>query len=145
MELRQGLETRRPKLETPHLGQVRVTNFPPCMQKFLAAVLESENVSHSGRFALVAFLNNLGLGAEGIYRIFASVPDFRERITRYQIEHITGEISGTVYTAPECSTMQSYGICPGPDRLCQTIAHLLSYYRVKNRRTKASGKTPSGS
>lgn len=114
MELRQRLETRRPKLETPHFGQIRVTNFPPCMQKLLAAVLESENVSHPGRFALVAFLNNLGLSAEGIYRIFASVPDFRERITRYQIEHITGEISGTVYTAPECSTMQSYGICPGP-------------------------------
>ena len=98
-----------------------------------------------GRFALVAFLNNLGLSAEGIYRIFASVLDFRERIPRYQIEHIAGEISGKIYTAPECSTMKSYGICPVPDRLCQTISHPLSYYRVKNRRTKASGKTPSRS
>lgn len=96
VKLRQELETRRSRLETPPLGKIRVTNFPPCVQKLFAAVLESENVSHPRRFALVAFLNNLGLGAEGIYRIFASVPDFRERITRYQIEHITGEISGTV-------------------------------------------------
>lgn len=125
------LAARKPNLAHADLGPLRVTSLPPCMQKLLGSVLASENVSHPGRFALVAFLNNLGLSPEEIFRIFASVPDFRESITRYQIEHITGQISGTVYTAPECSTMKSYGICPGPDRLCQTIRHPLSYYRKK--------------
>ncbi|MFQ5986744.1 MAG: DNA primase regulatory subunit PriL [Thermoplasmata archaeon] len=141
--LRTALRERRAKLQGGDLGTIRVTNFPPCMEKLLAAVLASENVSHPGRFALVAFMNNIGLGFEEIYQIFASVPDFRESVTRYQIEHITGQISGTVYTAPECSTMQSYGICPGPDQLCLTITHPLSYYRVKSRHThRASRQRP---
>jgi DNA primase large subunit len=138
--LRQALRDRRSKLQGEDLGAIRVTNFPPCMEKLLAAVLASENVSHPGRFALVSFMNNIGLGFEEIYQIFASVPDFRESVTRYQIEHITGQISSTVYTAPECSTMVSYGICPGPDRLCETITHPLSYYRKKTRMSRFSSK-----
>lgn len=145
-DLRRGLQERRTRLEDRELGEVRVTNFPPCMQKLLAAVLASENVSHPGRFALVAFLNNLGLGFDEIYNVFASVPDFRESVTRYQIEHITGRISGTEYTAPECSTMKSYGICPGPDRLCETITHPLQYYRKKEWmvRRRATGRPRGG-
>lgn len=131
--LEELLDRRKANLETAELGKVRVTNFPPCMQKLLAAVLASENVSHPGRFALVAFLNNLGLSFDEIFQVFASVPDFKESTTRYQIEHITGQISGTEYTAPECSTMKSYGICPGPDKLCLKITHPLSYYRLKGR------------
>ncbi|MFQ6012914.1 MAG: DNA primase regulatory subunit PriL [Thermoplasmata archaeon] len=141
IELQGALRERRAKFQGQDMGAIRVTNFPPCMERLLAAVLASENVSHPGRFALVSFLNNIGLGFDEIYQIFASVPDFRESVTRYQIEHITGQISGTVYTAPECSTMMSYGICPGPDRLCQQITHPLSYYRLKTRLSrKAPGK-----
>ncbi|MFQ5875292.1 MAG: DNA primase regulatory subunit PriL [Dehalococcoidia bacterium] len=131
--LKELLEVRKAKLEFVNLGKVRVTRFPPCMQKLLAAVQASENVPHPGRFALVAFLHNLGLGFEEIYRIFSTVPDFNEHMTRYQIEHITGQISGTEYTAPECSTMKSYGLCPGPDQLCLKITHPLNYYRLKGR------------
>ncbi len=141
--LSKKLAERKPSLTHADLGRLRVTSLPPCMQKLIGAVLASENVPHPGRFALVSFLNNLGLGFEEIYQIFASVPDFRESVTRYQIEHITGQISGTVYTAPECSTMKSYGICPGPDRLCQRITHPLNYYRIKNR--SAVRRTRSGS
>ena len=142
--LQTALRDRRANLQGEDLGAIRVTNFPPCMQKLLAAVLASENVSHPGRFALVSFMNNIGLGFDEIYQIFASVPDFRESVTRYQIEHITGQISGTVYTAPECSTMKSYGICPGPDRLCETITHPLSYYRKKTRLSGTAKKTTKG-
>lgn len=140
-DLQGKLRERRYNLESADLGAARVTNFPPCMQKLLGAVLASENVSHPGRFALVAFMNNIGLDFEAIYQVFASVPDFRESVTRYQIEHITGRISGTEYTSPECSTMKSYGICPGPDKLCETITHPLSYYRKKSRfRARRSSK-----
>lgn len=141
-DLQSKLRERRYNLASADLGAARVTNFPPCMQKLLGAVLASENVSHPGRFALVSFMNNVGLDFDAIYQVFASVPDFRESVTRYQIEHITGKISGTEYTAPECSTMKSYGICPGPDRLCQTITHPLGYYRKKSRH-RSRAKQPS--
>ncbi len=139
-DLQGRLRRRSYNLESADLGAARVTNFPPCMQKLLGAVLASENVSHPGRFALVSFMNNIGLDFEGIYQVFASVPDFRESVTRYQIEHITGQISGTEYTSPECSTMKSYGLCPGPDRLCETITHPLNYYRKKSRHRPRAAK-----
>ncbi len=142
-KLREMLQERKSDLQSTDLGRITVANFPPCIQGLLAAVLASENVPHPGRFALVSFLNNLGLGFEEIYRIFASVPDFRESVTRYQIEHITGRISGTEYTSPECSTMKSYGICPGPDSLCQRITHPLSYYRLKTRTMSRRSETGS--
>jgi DNA primase large subunit len=81
------------------------------------------------------------LGNEEIYRVFGDVPDFAADVTRYQIEHITGTSSPTEYTPPECSTMKSYGICPGPDRICLTIKHPLSYYRIKGRERRAANET----
>lgn len=129
--LQTQLALRRERFKPEEVATVDVANFPPCMKKLLAAVQASENVPHMGRFAIVAFLHNIGVPNEEIFRIFTNVPDFAKDVTHYQIEHITGRISGTEYTAPECSTMKSYGICPGPDQLCLTITHPLNYYRKK--------------
>lgn len=130
------------KRAIPHLktfGKVTVLRFPPCMRKLLASVESNENVPHAGRFALTSFLHSIGLGNEEILKIFATTPDFDERKTRYQIEHITGKISGTVYTPPECRTMKTYGLCYEPDELCKRdwLTHPLKYYRAKE---KARGK-----
>ncbi len=115
------------------IGPVRITRFPPCMYNLLAAIQNHENVAHMGRFAIVTFLHHIGLSSEEIYRGFGDVPDFAADVTKYQIGHITGETSATEYTTPECATMKSYGLCPGPDALCLTIRHPLSYYRKKVR------------
>ncbi len=102
-------------------------------QHLLEMTRVSENVPHSGRFALVAFLHTLGMDSDEILQTFSTAPDFDESKSRYQVDHITGEISGTEYTPPECSTMKSYGICFNPDGLCRKIKHPLSYYRAKGR------------
>ena len=125
------------------IGKVSITRFPPCMYNLLAQIQNHENVPHMGRFAIVAFLHHIGLGNEEIYRVFGDVPDFAADVTRYQIEHITGTSSPTEYTPPECSTMKSYGICPGPDRICLTIKHPLSYYRIKGRDRRPRGESAS--
>jgi hypothetical protein len=39
--------------------------------------------------------------------------------------------------------MKSYGICPGPDRICLTIKHPLSYYRIKGRERRPRGESAS--
>lgn len=134
--LQTQLALRRERFKPEEVATVNAANFPPCITRLLAAVRASENVPHMGRFALVAFLHNIGVPNEEIFRIFSNVPDFAQDVTRYQIEHITGQISGTEYTAPECSTMKSYGICPGPDQLCLTITHPLNYYRKKTWRQR---------
>ena len=140
------LEEEKRQFAPKQVGPVRVTRFPPCMRKLLAAVQGGENVSHQGRFALTTFLHAIGLGNEEIFRVYSAFPDFDERMTRYQVEHITGVISSTEYSTPECATMKSYGICPQvenpDDPLCQQewMNHPLTYYRIKGkpRRTEPS-------
>lgn len=134
LELMDKIQERKSKYKAEDLGKIRVTRVPPCMQKLLATIQTGENIPHTGRFALTAFLRHLGLKPDEIMKIFSSIPDFDEGKTRYQIEHISGITSGTKYTPPECSTMKSYGICYNPDDLCKRIRHPLSYYRLKGRK-----------
>src|SRR5207249_11011424 len=93
------------------------------------------------RLAIVAFLHDNDWWNDENFGDYGDVPDFAADVTKYQIEHITGTSSPTEYTPPECATMKSYGICPGPDRICLTIKHPLSYYRVKGRERRARGET----
>jgi len=127
------LRERHKKWRAEDVGAARITRFPPCMYDLVAKIQNHENVAHMGRFAIVTFLHHVGLSNEEIYRVFGDVPDFAADVTKYQIGHITGETSATVYSTPECATMKSYGLCPGPDAVCLTIRHPLSYYRKKAR------------
>jgi DNA primase large subunit len=135
-EIRQALEEKRAEQPERDFGEISIVRFPPCMKKLLEMIRAGENVPHTGRFALVAFLHTLGMDSDAILSTFAMSADFDESKSRYQIQHITGEISGTEYTPPECSTMKSYGICFDPDDLCgrDWMVHPLTYYRVKGRK-----------
>jgi len=64
--------------------------------------------------------------------LYRMAPDFREDLTRYQVEHITGA-GGTEYTSPSCKTMITYGNCYGRDKLCDYVSHPLTYYRKSAR------------
>jgi len=142
-EVKRVLDERRAERRTKDMGKLSIVRFPPCMRKLLSMIQAGENVPHSGRFALVAFLHTLGMDSEEILETFSSAPDFDVGKSRYQIDHITGEISGTEYTPPECSTMKSYGICFDPDELCEKdwMKHPLSYYRAKGKRFRPREET----
>ncbi len=144
-EIRKVLEERREQYKAKGMGRLSIVRFPPCMRKLLKMIQSGENVPHSGRFALVAFLHTLGMDSDEILETFSTAPDFDPSKSKYQIDHITGEISGTEYTPPECSTMKSYGICFDPDELCRKewLKHPLNYYRFKGRRFKSEGQTGS--
>ena len=123
----------RKKIEAEPIGKLDINKLPPCMKDILAAIQAGENVPHIGRFALVSFLNSLKLGVNDIIKLFSTAPDFEEEKTRYQIEHITGNISSTSYKPPGCDKMRTYGICPvdKTDELCKRKRHPLSYYKAK--------------
>jgi DNA primase large subunit len=128
----------RKKIETVPIGRLDIEKLPPCMKQVLTAMQAGENVPHMGRFALVAFLHSLKLGADEILQLFSHAPDFEEERTRYQIEHISGDTSATSYKAPGCDKLKTYGICPieDIDDLCKRIPHPLSYYREKWKKKK---------
>ena len=108
------------------------------MRDTLSAIQSGENVPHMGRFSLVAFLSSLRLGTNEILKLFSSAPDYQEDKTRYQVEHITGASSSTMYKCPGCEKMRTYGICPVDkmDNICKTIRHPLSYYNKKWKRER---------
>nr|QNO51207.1 hypothetical protein BAILMKME_00001 [Methanosarcinales archaeon ANME-1 ERB6] len=105
--------------------------FPPCISYVLSNLKEGVNVPHGARFAVTAFLLNIGLSEEEIIEIYRNSPDFDEERTRYQVEHIAGDKSGIQYTAPSCDTMRTYGNCVETDEICEKVAHPLNYYKFK--------------
>ena len=108
--------------------------MPPCMTTLLGLLQSSKHISHMGRFAMAAFLLNIGTNEEELLKMFKSFTDFDDRIARYQVEHIAGKRgSRRKYTAPNCNTMRTHGLCVNPDELCATIIHPLTYYRRKTR------------
>jgi DNA primase large subunit len=108
--------------------------FPPCINVLFADAAQSHHLSHIGRFTLTSFLVNIGMTPEGLNEMFKTFSDYNERLTRYQIEHIAGERgSGTKYTCPQCSVLQTHGVCKNRDELCRRIYHPLGYYKKKQR------------
>lgn len=135
--LREALRIRKESMPVEGFGAVELALIPPCMQHILGQLQRGENVAHSGRFALTSFLNAIGMGSEDIMKLFSQAPDFREDLTRYQVEHITGVTSGTTYSPPGCQAMQTFGICYNADDTCRSrkkdgglrVTHPIHYYR----------------
>jgi len=134
--LRMKVESRKRRYSPTDLGRMSITRLPPCMKQILGMAQAGENLPHHARFALVAFLNGIGMSPDDIFRIFTTAPDFKEDIVRYQIDHITGTTSATSYSMPNCETMKSGGICFNPDSLCEKewLNNPLYYYRIKGKK-----------
>ncbi|MEM2130242.1 MAG: DNA primase large subunit PriL, partial [Candidatus Bathyarchaeia archaeon] len=128
------------------IGQARYTAFPkevvneafpPCIQTFYGSAKTGTHISHLGRFTLTSFLININMKVEDIVNLFRASSDFNERMTRYQVEHISGSRgSRTKYRSPTCETLKTHALCPGPDDLCKTIRSPLRYYAKKTRMLK---------
>jgi len=120
--------------------------YPPCMARLLDSLRSGENLSHTARFALTTFLHHVGLEEDSILEIYRASPDFDEDTALYQIRHVCSK-GDEGYTPPSCMTMQTYGNCIEPDRLCARVKHPLSYYRaaLKSRRNAGDAeKVPEG-
>ena len=141
--LRSTITARSQYLETDEIPRaVMAAAMPPCMRNLLSLLQSSKHISHMGRFAMAAFLLNIGTSEDELLKMFKSFTDFDERIARYQVEHIAGRRgSRRRYTAPNCNTMRTHGLCVNPDALCGTITHPLTYYRRKARILFRKGRT----
>ena len=88
------------------------TDYPPCIKHAIEVLDKGENLPHSGRFMLATYLLAKGQTIDQIAPLFKNAPDYNERITRYQIEHIAGS-SGkrTKYSCPSCDRLKSENLC----------------------------------
>lgn len=131
----QFIESR--KKDRIELGSIDSSKFPPCITRYLSDMKDGVNLPHMARFTLVSFLSKIGMTAPEIIELFRSAPDFSEKFTTYQVNHITGGISGTVYSPPKCSVLLSNHLCyKGEDTLCnqEWLKHPLRYYQIKKMR-----------
>ena len=144
-EVVKGIETLRSTIQRESYGEFSLDYLPPCIRDLLDKMQKGVNVPHVGRFALTAFLSQVGLGTSDIIDLFRVSPDFREDIATYQVRHILGEISGTKYSPPSCSTMNTYGLCLRAKE-CEGMGHPLRYYYKMQRRARRehSGQETAG-
>ena len=91
---------------------VEPTKYPPCVQHALDLLQRGQNIPHFGRFLMTTYLLNIGKSVDEVVSLFAKAPDFNERLTRYQVEHIAGlRGGGTKYRPPSCRTIQAHTLC----------------------------------
>lgn len=88
------------------------SDYPPCIKHAIEILDKGENLPHSGRFMLATYLLSKGQTTEQIAPLFKNAPDFNERITKYQLEHIAGSSGkGTKYSCPSCDKLKSENLC----------------------------------
>jgi DNA primase large subunit len=140
--LKQAFTKQKGKIELEGFPkEVVISAFPPCVKHMYDEVASGHHLSHIGRFTLTSFLTNIGMTAEEVVNLYRSLSDFKERLTRYQVEHIAGgRGSRTKYIPPRCDTLRTHGVCTGMDEICERIRHPLAYYRRKLRTIKAKAQ-----
>ena len=86
--------------------------YPPCVKHAIEVLDKGENLPHSGRFLLATYLLAKGQTVDQIAPLFKNAPDYNERITKYQLEHISGDSGkGTKYQCPSCDKLKSENLC----------------------------------
>ncbi len=118
---------RRIRVRLPK-GVVVEEAFPPCMADILERARRGEHLSHHERFAIATFLLNLGVDVDRVVDVFRNMPDFNEKIARYQVEHLAGlRGSGKRYYTYSCEKMRALGLCKGD---CGTRNPIQAYRRM---------------
>jgi len=140
--LRQTLAQRKESLRSEKLpGNIVPAAYPPCMRALYDDLTAGKHLPHMGRLALTSFLLTIGVKTDDLVKLYTSVSDFSESLTRYQVEHIAGQRgSGTRYNPPKCGTLRTHNLCQAPDDLCQRIWHPLTYYQQKARVLSQGGE-----
>ncbi|HVX03427.1 MAG TPA: hypothetical protein VHA09_09770, partial [Nitrososphaera sp.] len=89
-----------------------VSDYPPCVKHALEIMGKGENLPHSARLMLATYMLAIGKQIDDIIEMFKNAPDFNERITRYQVEHLSGSKgSKTKYSVPSCEKLRNENLC----------------------------------
>src|SRR3989337_2453543 len=107
------------------------TEYPPCIKHAIEVLDKGENLPHSGRFLLATYLLGNGQNIEQIAPLFKNAPDYNEKITMYQLNHLKGSSgSGTEYKCPSCERVKSKDLCFATSD-CDGIINPLQFKKKK--------------
>ena len=89
-----------------------VRDYPPCIKHALEVMNRGDNLPHSARVMLATYMLAIGKPVDEIVLMFENAPDFNEKITRYQVEHLAGmKGSHTKYSVPSCQKLRNENLC----------------------------------
>jgi DNA primase large subunit len=121
--------TKKLTPSTPTSNQVR--DLPPCIKKALELLNDNENLPHSARFMLATYMLSIGKSVDEVVSLFQNAPDYNEKITRYQVEHLAGKKgSQTKYSVPTCSKLANENLCYATND-CKGITSPVQFGRWK--------------
>ncbi len=104
--------------------------YPPCVRHCLDMLKKGENLPHFARFLMTTYLLNIGKTVDDVIALYPRVPDFNERITRYQVEHLAGLRGGRVkYRVPSCKNAVLHSFCFKDSVYCPFIRNPIQYGR----------------
>jgi DNA primase large subunit len=108
-----------------------VTDYPPCVKHALEVMGRGENLPHSARVMLATYMLAIGKPVDEIVMMYENAPDFNEKITRYQVEHLAGmKGSRTKYSVPSCDKLRNENLCfVTPD--CDGIINPIQFGRKR--------------
>jgi DNA primase large subunit len=112
---------------------VAVTDFPPCIKHALEIMGKGENLPHSARMMLATYMLTIGKPIDEIVSMFENAPDFNQKITRYQVEHLAGmKGSRTKYSVPSCEKLLNENLCFATEQ-CAGITNPVQFGRKQVR------------
>jgi DNA primase large subunit len=86
---------------------VKAGDHPPCIARIFDEARKHENLPHHARWYLATYLLAIGMSEDDITKVYSDLPDFSEKVTRYQVDHIKKK----GYNVPSCATVMTYGLC----------------------------------
>ncbi len=117
-----------PKAESRIIANVKEGDHPPCVMRLLEEMKKHQNLPHQARLFLATYLIAAGMNDDEITGLFSMLPDFNEKVTRYQVGHIRKK----GYNVPSCATVMTYGLCCAVCRIGSPLNwHSLDDYRKK--------------
>jgi len=111
---------------------------PPCIKHAIDVLERGENLPHSGRFMLATFLLARGQSVEEIAPLFKNAPDYNERVTMYQLNHLAGTSGSTRYSCPSCGKLRTQNLCFAIPE-CDGITSPLQFGRVRQGQAGGAG------
>ena len=112
----------------------KTIDLPPCIKHALELLNKNENLPHSARFMLATYMLYKGKSIDEVVLLFQNAPDYNEKITRYQVEHLAGKKgSQTKYSVPTCSKLTNENLCYATSD-CKGITNPVQFgrYNFKN-------------
>ncbi len=104
---------------------------PPCIDHLYKQIEKGENLPHSARLLLGTFLLSTNKSVDEIVNVFSKLPDFNERVTRYQLNHLAGKKgSSKKYNVPSCEKIKLEDLCH-ENNLCKGISNPIQLTRRK--------------